>query len=93
MKMKNKKAVLTGLDTPEVDSGCDQDFKSKQQPLRHSHTVKNSVRNSRSPTPLVSLSSASSSNDDHEKEDSISESSVEEASEEPQPESPAVNFS
>ncbi len=55
--------------------------------------MKNSVRNSRSPTPLVSLSSASSSNDDNEKEDSISESSIEETLEEPQPESTAVNFS
>lgn len=88
--MKKQKAVLTGLDTPNIETASDQDF--KPQPLRHSCTMRNTVRNSRAPTPLVSLSSASSSNDDDIKEDSISESSVEEEFE-PQAESTAVNFS
>jgi hypothetical protein len=68
MKMKKQKAILTGLDTPNI---LTNDQELKPQPLRHSRTM----RNSRAASPLVSLSSASSSNDDDDKYDSISESS------------------
>ena len=60
MKMKKQKALLTGLDTPNILTN-DQEF--KPQTLRHSRTM----RNSRAASPLVSLSSASSSNYDDEK--------------------------
>ena len=83
--MKKQKAILTGLDTPNI---LTNDQELKPQPLRHSRTM----RNSRAASPLVSVSSASSSNDDDDKYDSISESSSDNE-QEPQAESTAVNFS